>query len=106
MVKNTCYTNLNYTNDNIYGEILIDKIPVIVSIKTLNNDGSIKQIIVFKNISENPIIISKIKKVLYKTTYCTHCEACEVECPTGALKVEPTVIIDYNKCIHCGKCSI
>ena len=99
------YINFSYTNDSIYGEILIDKIPVILNITTIINDENIKQIIVFKNISDNPILLSKIKKVLYKTTYCTHCEACEIECPTGALKVEPKVTIDSNKCIHCGRCS-
>ena len=33
------------------------------------------------------VFISHLKKVLYKSTYCIHCEVCEVECPTGALKV-------------------
>jgi 3'-phosphoadenosine 5'-phosphosulfate sulfotransferase (PAPS reductase)/FAD synthetase/ferredoxin len=98
------YINFNYANDIISGEILIDKIPVLVNITTIKHDENIKQIIVFKNISENPILLSKIKKVLYKTTYCTHCEACEIECPTGALQVEPKVSIDSNKCIRCGRC--
>lgn len=49
-------------------------------------------------------IIGQIKKVLLKCTYCIKCEACEVECPTGALSVFPEVVIDKNKCIHCQKC--
>lgn len=50
------------------------------------------------------IMISQIKRVLYKATYCIHCEVCEVECPTGALSVVPTVTIDKEKCVHCLKC--
>lgn len=50
------------------------------------------------------ILISHIKRVLYKATYCIHCEVCEVECPTGALSVVPTVTINKEKCVHCLKC--
>jgi 3'-phosphoadenosine 5'-phosphosulfate sulfotransferase (PAPS reductase)/FAD synthetase/ferredoxin len=50
------------------------------------------------------IFMSHIKKVLYKATYCIHCEVCEVECPTGALSVVPYATIDASKCIHCLKC--
>jgi 3'-phosphoadenosine 5'-phosphosulfate sulfotransferase (PAPS reductase)/FAD synthetase/ferredoxin len=48
--------------------------------------------------------IGLLKRVLYKTTHCIQCEACEVECPTGALSVYPTVKVDNTKCIHCCKC--
>ncbi len=57
-----------------------------------------------KGTNDNVIFISQIKKVLYKSTYCIHCEVCEVECPTGALKVSPYVSIDTSKCVHCFKC--
>lgn len=50
------------------------------------------------------IFISHLKKVLYKSAYCIHCEVCEVECPTGALKVSPYVSVDSTKCVHCLKC--
>lgn len=50
------------------------------------------------------VFVSHLKKVLYKTTYCVHCEVCEVECPTGALSVVPIVTIDKDKCVHCMKC--
>lgn len=50
------------------------------------------------------IFIGHIKRILYKTTYCEHCEVCEVECPTGALSVLPIVSVDKSKCIHCLKC--
>ncbi len=49
-------------------------------------------------------LIKLIKRVLHKTTFCIKCEACEVECPTGALSVLPDVKIERSKCIHCHKC--
>lgn len=47
---------------------------------------------------------SHLRRVLYKTTYCVHCEVCEVECPVGALSVVPVVAVDGKKCIRCHKC--
>lgn len=49
-------------------------------------------------------LIGNIKRIIYKATYCLQCEACEVECPTGALKIYPNINIDTSKCIHCHKC--
>jgi 3'-phosphoadenosine 5'-phosphosulfate sulfotransferase (PAPS reductase)/FAD synthetase/ferredoxin len=66
--------------------------------------NSDKQIIIFDNISNEILLQGHIKRVLYKTTYCVHCETCEVECPTGALSVVPLVSVDVKKCIHCHKC--
>ncbi|MGV8094698.1 MAG: phosphoadenosine phosphosulfate reductase family protein [Mangrovibacterium sp.] len=63
-----------------------------------------KQIIVFENIGDEILLQGHIKRVLYKSTYCVHCETCEVECPTGALSVVPLVSLDTKKCIHCHKC--
>lgn len=45
-----------------------------------------------------------LRRIINKTTYCINCEACELECPTGALSVYPKISIDKNKCIHCYKC--
>lgn len=50
------------------------------------------------------IFISHLKKICYKTTYCVHCEVCEVECPTGALSVVPIATINKDRCVHCMKC--
>ena len=49
-------------------------------------------------------LVSLLRRVVNKSTYCISCEACEVECPTGALSVLPEVKIDKNKCVHCHKC--
>ncbi len=52
----------------------------------------------------DPVLIGLIRRCIYKAAYCIHCEACEVECPTGALSVLPKVSIDIAQCIHCQKC--
>ncbi len=49
-------------------------------------------------------LLSLIKRVIYKSSYCVQCEVCEVDCPTGALQIYPELIIDNSKCIHCHKC--
>lgn len=58
----------------------------------------------FKGTSQSVVLQGYLKRVLYKTTYCINCEACEVECPTGALSVLPDVSINQSLCIHCHKC--
>ncbi len=55
-------------------------------------------------ISANPQFGYLLKRLVYKSAYCVHCEVCEADCPTGALQVIPNVNIDKNKCIHCLKC--
>lgn len=49
-------------------------------------------------------LLSLIKRVIYKSSYCVQCEVCEVDCPTGALHIYPELKIDISKCIHCHKC--
>ena len=95
----------------VVSEIIYDKDKNIGELKIKNdyykfeiNKESGKEIFRIKNIEQNPILISKIKKVLYKSTYCTHCEACQVECPTGALKISPKVQVNIDLCTHCSNC--
>ena len=63
--------------------------------RVIKRDG---EVIKFDNIGRDIIAQSKVKKVLYKATYCVHCGACEVECPTGALK-EGIEYVKYFICI-------
>ena len=73
--------------------------------KCLLEDNGDSQIFIVYGIDPKDVIfISHLKKVVYKATYCVHCEVCEVECPTGALSVVPFATIDSKKCIHCMKC--
>lgn len=69
-------------------------------IETRDNTVSVN----VKDIGNDVVFISHLKKAIYKATYCAHCEVCEVDCPSGALSVVPYVTIDENKCIHCFKC--
>lgn len=89
----------NNVNGELIGEIRIDREIRKFGLYPEEN----KQTFILKNV-QDPILVGLIKRVLYKGTYCIHCETCEVECPTGALKVYPEVSIDKNKCIHCHKC--
>jgi len=91
-------------NNNIKGEIKFKEIVCAFTIETLINHDN-KIILTFENLGSYPTLLGNIKKVINKATYCNHCLACEVECPTGALVVEPKVKIDSIKCVHCGKCS-
>ena len=63
-----------------------------------------KYIIKFPGASSEALFIGLVKRALYKATFCIDCEACEVECPTGALAILPSPKIDKSKCIHCHKC--
>lgn len=57
-----------------------------------------------KGISSNPQLGYLLKRLIYKSAFCVHCEVCEADCPTGALQVTPIISIDKNKCVHCLKC--
>ena len=70
---------------------------------SLTTEGK-KSIICFPESSIDPTFQGLVKRALYKATFCINCEACEVECPTGALQILPEAVIDKNKCIHCNKC--
>ncbi len=89
-----------FDNSKSIGEIKIKNDYYKFEIKKENGKESFR----IRNIEQNPILIGKIKKVLYKTTYCVHCEACQIECPTGALTVSPIVQVNTELCTHCSNC--
>ena len=94
---------INYKSENekLTGEIKYGK--KIFEFEITEN-GKDPISIEFKGIGDEILFLSHLKKVLYKSIYCVHCEVCEVECPTGALLVVPKVTINEKKCIHCFKC--
>ncbi len=91
---------INQDNELINGELKYKNKIYHFSIQT----NEYRQIIEFKGIGDEILLQGHIKRVLYKATYCIHCETCEVECPTGALSVVPLVSIYSKKCIHFHKC--
>lgn len=54
--------------------------------------------------AKDPTLQTLLRRIIYKTTYCIQCETCEIECPTGALSVYPTIVVDGSKCTHCHNC--
>lgn len=91
-----------YTNkgDSITGEIRMRGMLFPFSMERRNN----KSIIHIKNTTYEQSIMSKIRNTLFKATYCINCGTCEVECPTGALRVIPSVKINKDICINCYNC--
>ena len=51
-------------------------------------------------------VISRIRGIANKVGYCVGCKACEVQCPTGAFKIQPDgkITIREELCIHCYNC--
>lgn len=70
---------------------------------TIRRDEN-KEVFHVKGTNNAPQIVLLLRRLVYKSTYCVHCEVCEVDCPTGALQVFPEIKIDTDKCIHCHKC--
>lgn len=129
-VKNRTSVKLKSTNSEFTAEItnpqkkITDWLPALGKYSANIIDGIGSGILLFENNNYNFEITrlssNKIKvvlhdcnnvrlryyfrRVIYKMSYCINCEACEVECPTGALSVYPSVEININKCIHCHKC--
>lgn len=97
-ILGTCH--FQKIDNGISGEIIIKKQSYSFNITTTDKNGFD---FAFYNINDI-IVIGDIKRIIYKTTYCIQCEACEVECPTGALQIYPNIKIDASKCIHCHKC--
>lgn len=95
--------NYSITKDgnNRFGELKVnDKIYPFSYVK---DEKSGKYTFELKHITD-PVLIGEVKRALYKGAYCIQCETCEVECPTGALQVWPSLKIDKKTCIHCKKC--
>ena len=87
--------------NRIVGEIKIGSEIFDFEMEKKNDD---KVIVRVNNVGRDIIALNKLKKTLYKATYCVNCGTCEVKCPTGALKVIPVVKIDEKYCMHCGDC--
>ena len=99
-LKVLCPYAISKTSDTgCIGELRFEKAVYAFSIEQKNDD-----ILFAVNNASNPNLQSLLRRVINKSAYCINCEACEVECPTGALTVVPYVEINSSKCIHCHKC--
>lgn len=99
---------------SVLGDYTIRTIDKAASEGELNYEGVIypfsiirkKTSIVFtvQNVNGNVALIGHLRKLVNKTAYCVQCEVCEIDCPTGSLKLIPNIEIDKSTCIHCKKC--
>lgn len=90
---------LQHKKDKVIGEIRIKK--EVYPFEILYNKQDYQ--FTLSNITD-VVLIGNVKRVVYKSAYCIQCEACEVECPTGALSIYPHFEVNPSKCIHCYKC--
>lgn len=87
-------------NGDVYGTLYFDK--TLYDFEIVDKGNTV--FATFKNTGNSPTLQGLIKRAINKATYCINCEACEVECPTGALSILPDAKIDEAKCVHCHKC--
>lgn len=68
-----------------------------------NDTGKIR--ISFVDDAERKRLMPVLRTTLQKSVACVGCQACEAECPTGALHASHgRVVIDRTKCTHCLRC--
>lgn len=94
-----CPYTIQKTNSGYKGELQFRKVVYPYLIHETKDFSTLK---VYGSIPNELIFL--LRRFIYKTAYCISCEACEVDCPTGALTVVPSIKIDKIKCIHCHKC--
>jgi len=93
--------SIKESNSSAVGEIMFRKEVFSFEIKY----GKTKSDFTFTLHDNNNIRLRfYLRRIINKTAYCINCEACELECPTGALSVYPNINVDIQKCVHCYKC--
>jgi len=100
VVGDVLYKENENKPNNIYGEFRIKNIAVPFDLSTKDKKISVG----ICGVGSNVDLVSKLNRILYKSTFCVHCGACEIECPTKALKVIPNVQVNSKLCTHCGNC--
>jgi len=63
-----------------------------------------KLVIKIYNTTNKVLFTSALYKIVNKAAFCEGCGVCEVECPTGALRVYPRLDIDTSLCTKCKNC--
>ncbi len=93
-------------NDKCFRLVLKDGISEDVSFKVCDStNGTGKIRVSFVEDEERKRLMPVLRTVLQKSVACVGCQACEAECPTGALHTSNgRMVIDETKCIHCLQC--
>lgn len=90
--------SIGFNNGTFTGELKVSKV-FVVSFEGHKSNSKIE--ITFN--TDDKAFINNIMRIAHKAAYCVNCEVCEVQCPTGALKIVPRLSIG-SQCIHCLKC--
>lgn len=96
-----CAYSRQETSDGFVGDLLFNKNVYDYEISYGTSQSDFTFVVQDNN---NIQLRTLLRKTVNKVTYCINCEACELECPTGALSVYPEVKIDKSMCIHCHRC--
>lgn len=102
-LKILCLNVFDTNKDKIIRSILFRGKLYKIEINLLSQFPQKIKIYAYKNFIDNSFY-EKLRKILYKVTYCVSCGVCEVECTNKAIQVVPYVKIDKSKCINCYKC--
>ena len=71
--------------------------------ESTNGTGNVR--VSFVDNAERKRLLPSLRAILHKSVACVGCQACEAECPTGALHASNGgVAIDGTKCVHCLRC--
>jgi ferredoxin len=93
-------------SDDCFRLVLRDGRSEGISFKVCDSaNGAGKIGVSFVDDAERKRLLPVLRTVLQKSVACVGCQACEAECPTGALHASNgRVVIDETKCIHCLRC--
>jgi len=93
-------------SDDCFRLVLRDGRSEGVSFKVCDStNGAGKIRVSFVDDAERKRLLPVLRTVLQKSVACVGCQACEAECPTGALHAsDGRVVIDETECIYCLRC--
>lgn len=76
-----------------------------VSLDGAGGGRAVRIFLEFADAAERRRILPMLRAVLHKAQGCVACQACEAECPAGALTLKDgSIAVDAARCIHCRRC--
>ena len=93
-------------SDDCFRLVLRDGCSEGVSFEVCDSTNGARKIkISFVDDAERKRLLPVLRTVLQKSVACVGCQACEAECPMGAIHTSHRrVFIDSTKCVHCLRC--
>jgi len=62
-------------------------------------------IMIIANRMEAEELLQRVVEVILRVQLCTRCGICTKNCRRGAITLEDTLVVDQERCNHCGKCA-